>query len=85
MYLTENGVAIAQDSIHEKSNEIPVFQEMLEYLDVDGKVVTTDAIYCQKEICRKIIEKQGDYVLGLKNNHPTFCSDIALYFSDPQF
>lgn len=84
-YLTENGVTLAQNSIHEKSNEIPVFQEMLEYLDVEGKVVTADAMHCQKETCRKIIDKQGDYVLGLKKNHPTFCSDIALYFSDPQF
>ena len=84
-YLTENGVTLAQDSIHEKSNEIPVFQEMLGYLDVEGKVVTADAMHCQKETCRKIKEKQGDYVLGLKNNHPTFCSDVALYFSDPQF
>lgn len=83
-YLTENGVTLAQNSIHEKSNEIPVFQEMLEYLNVEGKVVTADAMHCQKETCRKIIEKRGDYVLGLKNNHPTFCADVALYFSDPQ-
>lgn len=84
-YMTENGVTLAQESIHEKTNEIPVFQEMLEYLDVEGKVVTADAMHCQKETCRKIIEKQGNYVLGLKNNHPTFCSDITLYFSDVQF
>lgn len=84
-YLTENGVTLAQNSIHEKSNEIPVFQEMLDYLNVEGKIVTADAMHCQKKTCRKIIEKQGDYVLGLKSNHPTFCSDITLYFSDPQF
>lgn len=57
---------------------------MLEYLNVEGKVVTADAMHCHKETCRKIIEKRGDYVLGLKNNNPTFCADVALYFSAPQ-
>lgn len=67
-YLTENGVTLGQESIHEKTNEIPIFQQMLDYLDVQGKVITADAMHCQRETCRKIIEKKGDYVLGLKNN-----------------
>ncbi len=71
-YLTENGVTLGQESIHEKTNEIPIFQQMLDYLDVQGKVITADAMHCQRETCRKIIEKKGDYVLGLKNNQPNF-------------
>ena len=34
-YLTENGVTLGQESIHEKTNEIPIFQQMLDYLDHD--------------------------------------------------
>lgn len=83
-YLTENGVTLGQDYIHEKTNEIPVFQKMLDNLDVEGKVITADAMHCQKETCRKIIEKKGDYVLGLKKNHPEFFADVSLYFSDKQ-
>lgn len=83
-YLTENGVTLGQESIHEKTNEIPIFQQMLDYLDVQGKVITADAMHCQRETCRKIIEKKGDYVLGLKNNQPNFYSDVSLYFSDAE-
>ena len=83
-YLTENGVTLGQESIYEKTNEIPTFQEMLENLDVEGKVVTADAMHCQKETCRKIKEKGGDYVLGLKKNQPSLYSDISLYFSDTE-
>ena len=35
---------------------------MLEYIDIKGKTVTADAMHCQKETCRKIKEKGGDYV-----------------------
>lgn len=81
-YLTENGVTLGQTSIYEKTNETPVFQQMLGYLNVEGKIITADAVRCQKETCRKIREKKGDYVLNLKNNQPKLYSDISLYFSD---
>ena len=55
-YMTENGVVLAQEAIHEKTNEIPVFQEMLDYLANEGKTVTADAMHCQRETCRKIME-----------------------------
>jgi hypothetical protein len=49
-YLTESGITLAQKAIHEKTNEIPVFQEMLETLDVKGKTITADAMHCQKNL-----------------------------------
>ena len=52
-YLTESGVVLGQKSIHEKTNEIPVFQEMLDFLDVEGKTITADAMHCQKKPARK--------------------------------
>jgi predicted transposase YbfD/YdcC len=78
-YMTENGVILGQESIHEKTNEIPVFQQMLDYLSVKGKVVTADAMHCQRETCAKIVSKQGNYVLGLKQNQPSLYEDISLY------
>ncbi|MCI9080403.1 MAG: transposase [Lachnospiraceae bacterium] len=57
-YCTESSVVLGQEAIHEKTNEIPVFQEMLEYIDIKGKTVTADAMHCQKETCRKIKEKR---------------------------
>ncbi len=81
-YITENGVILGQESIHEKTNEIPVFQQMLDDLAIKGKVVTADAMHCQRETCAKIVSKQGDYVLGLKQNQPSLYEDVALYFKE---
>lgn len=66
--------------IHEKTNEIPVFQEMLAYLDIEGKTVTADAMHCQRETCRRVIQRKGDYLFGLKENQPSFLEDVRLFF-----
>ena len=55
---------------------------MLDMLDVSGCIVTADAMSCQKEIVKKVVEKQADYVLSLKENQPTFCHEVQAYFSD---
>ena len=81
-YCTESSVVLGQEAIHEKTNEIPVFQEMLEYIDIKGKTVTADAMHCQKETCRKIKENGGDYVLGLKKNQKTLYEDVKLYMEE---
>ena len=81
-YLTESGVTLGQESIHKKTNEIPVFQDMLDYLEIKGKVITADALHCQRETCKKIIEKGGDYVFGLKENQKTLYDNIKLFFTD---
>lgn len=79
-YVTNSGVVLAQETIHEKTNEIPVFQEMLTYLDIAGKTVTADAMHCQRETCRRVIQRKGDYLLGLKENQPSLLEDIRLFF-----
>jgi len=83
-YVTESGVTLGQEAIsHEdKTNEIPVFQSMLGYLDVKGKTITADALHCQKETCRIIKAKAGNYLFGLKGNQSGLYEDIALFFSD---
>ena len=57
---------LAQETIHEKSNEIPAFQQMLTYLDVQGKTVTADAMHCQRRTSEAIVARKGNYVFGLK-------------------
>ena len=81
-YVTDSGITLAQETIHEKTNEIPVFQEMLTYLDVESKVVTTDAMHCQRETSRRIVQKKEDYLFGLKENQPSLLSDVRLFFED---
>jgi len=81
-YITGSGVVLGQEAIYEKTNEIPVFQDMLKYLDVSGKTVTADAMHCQKGTCKKIISGGGDYVFGLKGNHKTLYSNTVSYIEN---
>jgi predicted transposase YbfD/YdcC len=85
VYATESGVTLGQEAIayEDKTNEIPVFQSMLDSLDIKDKTVTADALHCQKETCQKIVSKGGNYVFGLKGNQCGLLSDVELYFTDP--
>ena len=87
-YLTESSVVVGQEMIHDKTNEIPVFQAMLEILDIKGKTITADAMHCQKETCKRIIKGKGNYVFGLKENHKTLYEDTKLFIESkmhPEF
>lgn len=83
-YATESSVVLSQTAIshEEKTNEIPVFQSMLECLDIKGKTITADAMHCQKDTCSKIIQKGGNYVLGLKSNQGNLLEDVKLFLED---
>jgi predicted transposase YbfD/YdcC len=83
-YMVESGVVLAQESIHEKTNEIPVMRDILEEIDIRDKIVTADAMHCQRETCAKITDDAhgGDYVIGLKENQKTLHDDVALFFND---
>jgi predicted transposase YbfD/YdcC len=84
-YLVESGIVLGQEAIHEKTNEIPVLRNMLDYVDVRNRIITADAMHCQRDTCEKIIDEKhgGDYVLGLKGNQGSLHEDIKLFFSDP--
>jgi len=81
-YLTQSGVVLGQATVNEKTNEIPVMQDMLKYIDIKGRVVTADAMHCQKDTVALIREGGGDYILGLKGNQATFHDEVALYLDD---
>lgn len=81
-YLTENGVSLGQLAINEKTNEIPCMKELLNIIDIEGKIITADAMHCQKETIRKIIANKGDYVIQIKGNQGNTSEDIKLMFND---
>ena len=60
-----------QLAVDEKSNEITAVPMLLELLDIEGTIITADAMSCQKEIVSKIVEKGGDYTISLKDNQHT--------------
>ena len=83
-YATESGVTLAQESIEyeDKTNEIPVMQNMLEIMNIEGKIITGDPMHCQKETCAKIIAGKGHYVFGVKGNQKELFEAISLFLGD---
>jgi predicted transposase YbfD/YdcC len=77
---TANGLSLGQVAVADKSNEIPAIPKLLELLDVQGALVTIDAMGCQKEIAAKIVAAGGDYVLTVKDNQPSLLADIQNCF-----
>ncbi len=51
-----------------RSNEITAIPELLNMLDIKGKIITTDAMGCQKDIAEKIQKQGGDYLFAVKGN-----------------
>jgi predicted transposase YbfD/YdcC len=70
-WASEARLTLGQVAIDSKSNEITAIPLLLELLDLKGATVTIDAMGCQKEIAAKIVDGKGDYLLALKENHPT--------------
>ncbi len=74
-------MCIKSVAIDEKTNEIPVAQEVLSGLDLKNKIVTADAMNTQKKTVEIIIKNKGDYVLALKANHNDFYDSANKLFS----
>jgi predicted transposase YbfD/YdcC len=78
----ENHLTLGQVATHAKSNEITAIPELLKFLDLEGAVVTIDAMGCQKDIAAAIVQGKGEYVLAAKDNHPHLCEDIEQAFEE---
>jgi predicted transposase YbfD/YdcC len=61
-------MCLGQYQVADKANEIIAIPALLDFLELEGTIVTIDAIGCQKEIAAKIREKKADYIFGLKDN-----------------
>ncbi|MGZ8216871.1 ISAs1 family transposase [Methylomagnum sp.] len=75
-YANQARMVLAQQAAADKSNEIMAIPSLLSLLDLRGATVTIDAMGCQRAIARQIVEAGGDYVLALKDNHPTLCAGV---------
>ena len=79
-WVREDGISLGQVRVEGKSNEIKAIPELLEALEISGGTVSVDAMGCQKEIARTIIENEANYVLAVKLNQPTLHEEIKEYF-----
>lgn len=80
-FLCDVGISIGQIKVDDKSNEITAIPNLLDLIDIKGKIITIDAIGTQEEIANKIVyEKKASYILKVKDNQKDLKDDIKTYF-----
>ena len=75
-FCNENKISVGQLTVSEKSNEITAIPKLLELIAIEGCIVTIDAMGCQKDIAKKIIEQKADYILQVKGNQKGLLEEI---------
>jgi predicted transposase YbfD/YdcC len=74
-------LVLGQQKVNEKSNEITAIPALLKLLTIPGCLVSIDAMGCQTEIAKTIVEQGADYVLALKGNQGDLHTDVAQLFT----
>lgn len=82
-WASENRLVLGQRVVDSKSNEITALPQLLDILELSGCIVTIDAIGCQTAIAERIIDKQADYVLPVKENQGRLHEALRRLFDDP--
>src|SRR5580658_8167270 len=78
-WAADNGLALGQLKVEDKTNEITAVPKLLRVLELAGCIVTLDAMGCQKEIAKEIIEADADYVLALKGNQEKVHEEVKAF------
>jgi predicted transposase YbfD/YdcC len=81
-WASENGLVLGQLKVADKSNEITALPPLLRALELAGCIVTVDAMGCQKQVAREIVEADAEYVLALKGNHETAHEEVRTFLDD---
>ena len=81
-HVAELGITIGQQTVAEKSNEIPAVQKLVGLLNIEGCLVVADALHCQKDTAKAIIAGKSDYLLSVKGNQENLEKDIKDYVND---
>jgi predicted transposase YbfD/YdcC len=78
----ENRLVLGQKKVEGKSNEITALPELIEILELAGCIVTIDAMGCQTKIVEKIVKKEADYVIALKQNQGNLYNEVEQIFKE---
>ena len=77
----EQRLSLGQLATADKSNEITAIPQLIDLLDIQGAIVTIDAMGCQRDIAHKVVEKKAGYLFALKENQPKMHEAVEDYFS----
>jgi predicted transposase YbfD/YdcC len=79
-FATNSRLVLGQEAVDEKSNEITAIPALVERLDLEGALVSIDAMGCNPGIAQAILDAKADYLLAVKDNQPILHADIKSYF-----
>jgi len=79
-WVAENRLCIGQKKVQDKSNEITAIPSLIDEIDITDAVVSIDAVGCQREIVKQIVDKGGHYLLSLKENQQELYDDVVCGF-----
>lgn len=79
-WAVSNGISLGQVKVNDKSNEITAIPSLVKSLDLTDCIVTIDAMGCQKEIAKTIVDRKADYVLALKGNQKKTYAQVCRWF-----
>ncbi len=82
-WAAEQRLVLGQLAVDGKSNEITAVPKLLEMLALPGMVVTADAMHCQRQLSRQVLDQGAAYVLALKGNQESLHDDVRLFLGDP--
>ena len=81
----ESGLTLAQTAVpnggENKTNEHKTALRLLEGIVLEGRLVTGDAMFCQRDLSQQVIDAQGHYLWFVKENQPTLLNDIKMAFA----
>lgn len=81
-WASSNGVSLGQEKVSDKNNEIKAIPLLIKALDLEGCIITIDAIACQHEIVSTVIDAKADYLISVKKNQKKLYETIEGWFSD---
>lgn len=81
-YSNELGISLYSMPIEDKTNEIPMFKEIIKHINVKGNIITVDALNTQTENAKLVRQLKGDYVFAVKGNQGQLYENLIDYFKD---
>lgn len=84
LFSVDTGLILRQQPVENKSNEITAIPVLLNGIDIQGAIITSDAMGCQKDIAEQICEQGADYVLALKGNAGLIHDEVLNYFEQAE-
>lgn len=82
LFASESQITLYQERVPDKKNELAALAPILAAVDVEGALLSMDAIFTQKANAALIVDNKADYLMGLKGNQSSLLNEIQYYFED---